>query len=166
VIDAVEMVKRRFKRNLSVHFYGYIEDGVKRKYHKILKKRGLEDSIIFHGPLSENEFHACLRHSQFIITPYEDSHASGIILKAMGHGTPILSSRVGSIPEYLGEMGEYFSLENPVSLAEKIIMLMEDPDKRRTMGKELWEKAKNEYAWDIVAEKTIQVYREILGKTG
>jgi glycosyltransferase involved in cell wall biosynthesis len=42
---------------------------------------------------------------------------------------------------------------------------MEDPDKRRTMGRGLWEKAKNEYAWDIVAEKTIQVYREILGKT-
>ena len=142
-----------------------MEDGVKRKYNKILKERELEDSIIFHGPLSENEFHACLRHSQFIITPYEDSHASGIILKAMGHGTPVLSSRVGSIPEYLGEMGEYFSLENPVSLAEKIIMLMEDPDKRRIIGKELWEKAKNEYAWDIVAEKTIQLYKDISGRT-
>jgi glycosyltransferase involved in cell wall biosynthesis len=165
VIDAVEMVKRRFKRNISVHFYGYIEDGVKRKYNQILKERELEDYIIFHGSLSEDEFHKCVRHSQFIITPYEDSHASGIILKAMGHGTPVLSSRVGSIPEYLGEMGEYFSLEKPVSLAEKIIMLMEDPDKRRTMGRGLWEKAKNEYAWDIVAEKTIQVYREILGKT-
>ena len=165
VIDAVELVKRRFKRDVFIHFYGYIEEDVKREYHKILKIRKLDDSIIFHGPLSENAFHQSLRQSKFIITPYEDSHASGIILKAMGHGTPVLASRVGSIPEYLGEMGEYFSLEDPLSLAEKIILLIEDPNKRKTLGKGLWERAKSEYDWDIVAEKTIQVYKEILKET-
>jgi len=161
----VELIKRRFKRDVVVHFYGYIDEGMKGKYNNILKVRGLGDSIIFHGSLSEDAFHKCLRHSQFIITPYEDSHASSIILKAMGHGTPVLSSRVGSIPEYLGDMGEYFSLEDPMSLAEKIIRFIEDPVRRKRLGKGLWEKAKSEYAWDIVAEKTIQVYKEILKGT-
>ncbi|MCK5010219.1 MAG: glycosyltransferase family 4 protein, partial [Deltaproteobacteria bacterium] len=163
VIHAVEIIKKQLKKDVVIHFYGYIEEDAKRKYNNSLKARKLGDSIIFHGPLSEDKFHKCLRHSQFIITPYEDSHASGIILKAMGHGTPVLSSRVGSIPEYLGEMGEYFSLEDPMSLAEKIILLIEDPVRRKRLGKGLWEKARSEYAWDVVAEKTIQVYKEILG---
>ena len=60
-------------------------------------------------------------------------------------------------------MGEYFSLEDPMSLVEKIIRLVEDPARRKRLGKGLWEKAKREYVWDRVAEKTIQVYKEILG---
>jgi len=165
VIDAVDIIKNKFKNNVAIHFYGYMGKGTVRRYSEVLKAKQLENTIIFHGPLSEEAFHKCLRHSQFIITPYEDSHASGIILKAMGHGTPVLASRVGSIPEYLGEMGEYFSLDAPMSLAEKIILLMEDPSKRKSIGRDLWEKAKSEYAWDIVAEKTLQVYREVLGGT-
>ena len=162
VIDAVEIIKIKFKKNVAIHFYGYIEESTMKRYTDILKAKKLENAIIFHGSISEDAFHQCIRHSLFIITPYEDSHASGIILKAMGHGTPVLSSRVGSIPEYLGEMGEYFSLEDPVSLAEKIILLMEYPSKRKSIGRGLWQKAKSEYAWDIVAEKTLQVYREVL----
>ena len=162
VIDAVEIIKIKFKKDVALHFYGYIEESIVKRYSEILKAKKLENAIIFHGPLSEEAFLECLRHSQFIITPYEDSHASGIILKAMGHGTPVLSSRVGSIPEYLGEMGEYFSLDDPMSLAEKIILLMEDPSKRKLIGRGLWQKAKSEYAWDIVAKKTLQVYQEVL----
>lgn len=166
VIDAVDIIKNKFKKDVTVHFYGYIKETTVRRYTDILKAKKLEKAIIFHGSISEEAFHQCIRHSLFIITPYEDSHASGIILKAMGHGTPVLSSRVGSIPEYLGEMGEYFSLDDPMSLAEKIILLVEDPDKRKTLGKGLWEKAKSEYAWEVVAEKTIQVYLGILDGTG
>ena len=134
VIDAVDIVKNKLKKDVTVHFYGYIEGSVVKHYRNIFKAKQLENAIIFHGPLSEKAFHECLRRSQFIITPYEDSHASGIILKAMGHGTAVLSSRVGSIPEYLGEMGEYFSLDDPMSLAEKIILLVEDQDKRKTLA--------------------------------
>ena len=166
VIDAVAMVKNKFKKNVTVHFYGYIERNMVKRYSETLKTKQLEDAIIFHGPLSEEAFHERLRHSQFVITPYEESHASGVILKAMGHGTPVLSSRVGSIPEYLGEMGEYFSLDDPLSLAEKIVRLTEDHTRRKTLGHGLWKRAKREYTWDVVAEKTILLYREILGKTG
>jgi glycosyltransferase involved in cell wall biosynthesis len=162
VIDAIDIVQNRFKRNTSIHFYGYIGKDTVSKYRKLLKTKNLEHAIVFHGPLTQEEFHRCLRQSLFIITPYEDSHASGIILKAMGHGTPVISSRVGSIPEYLGEMGEYFSLDDPMSLAEKIMLLMGTASKRMAAGKGLWEKARNEYAWNLVAEKTLQVYRDVL----
>ncbi len=165
IIDAVDIINNKFKNNVAIHFYGYIEETTVKRYRDILKVKQLENAVIFHGPLSEEAFHQCLRDSQFIITPYEDSHASGVILKAMGHGTPVIASRVGSIPEYLGEMGEYFSLEDPGSLAEKIILLIGDQAKRKSIGKGLWEKAKNEYAWNVVAKKTIQVYREISEST-
>jgi len=165
VMDAADMVKNRFKKNAAVHFYGYMDGSVMKHYRNILKKRHLEDVIVFHGPLSEEAFHERLRRSRFIITPYEDSHASGIILKAMGHGTPVLSSRVGSIPEYLGEGGAFFSLDDPATLAEKILIFIEDEDARQAEGRRLWEKARKEYSWDLIAEKTIRVYLEIVGKT-
>ena len=162
IIDAADIITNKFKKNISIHFYGYIEEATVKNYSNRLWKKHLNDSVFFHGPLSEEEFHKCLRQSQLIITPYEDSHASGVILKAMGHGTPVLSSKVGSIPEYLGDMGEYFSLDDPMSLAEKIMLLMEDPSRRDSIGRDLWEKAKKEYAWSVVAEKTLHVYREML----
>ena len=156
------IIKNKLKKNVAIHFYGYIKKAIVKRYSDSLKAKNLNDTVIFDGPLSEEEFHKCLRQSQLIITPYEDSHASGVILKAMGHGTPVLSSKVGSIPEYLGDMGEYFSLDDPMSLAKKIMLLMEDPSRRNSIGRGLWEKAKNEYAWNVVAEKTLQVYREVL----
>jgi glycosyltransferase involved in cell wall biosynthesis len=162
VIDAVELIKGSFKRDVVIHFYGYIDEAIKMKYHNMLRARKLDDSILFHGSLSEDAFHRCLAHSQFIITPYVDSHASGIILKAMGHGTPVIASRVGSIPEYLGEHGEYFSLDDPMSLAEKIVLLLDDPARLKSIGKGLWEKAKSEFSWDIIARKTLKVYEAVL----
>jgi glycosyltransferase involved in cell wall biosynthesis len=165
VIDAVDIIKNKFKKDVTIHFYGYIDGDTLKRYREMLQMKRLEEAIVFHGPLSDEAFHARLRHSQFIITPYTDSHASGMILKAMGHGTPILSTRVGSIPEYLGEMGEYFSSDDTMDLAEKIIVLLEDPHRRKALSEGLWEKAKKEYAWDIVGKNTIRVYEEVLEKT-
>ncbi len=55
-------------------------------------------------------------------------------VEAMACGTPVISSRAGSLPEVVGEAGVYFDPIDVDSIAEAIRGLLADPGHRDTSG--------------------------------
>src|SRR5262249_3464597 len=53
-----------------------------------------------------------------------------ILLEAMSAGLPIACSKLGPMPEVLGDAGEYFDPENPAEIAVAIEKLVRSPDLR------------------------------------
>ncbi len=85
---------------------------------------------------------------------------------AMAHGVPVVASRLGALPEVLGEQnsGLLFEPGNAYDLAEKIKTLYNAPDTIRDMGATAHEKAIVEYDSDVYYRKLMDCYRIAINK--
>ena len=104
----------------------------------------------------------------------------GIInLEAMACGTPVVASAVGGIPEVVvdGETGLLVPLEQqaespfePIDpprfsadLATAINRLLADDSLRARMGEAGRRRVEERFAWSVVAERTVDLYRSLVG---
>jgi glycosyltransferase involved in cell wall biosynthesis len=86
-----------------------------------------------------------------------------VLLEAMACGKPVVASNVGGIPFVVeeGKTGLLFESGNVEDLADKIVTILKDEELREKMGEAGRERAK-EFTWDKIAERTVEVYKEIL----
>jgi starch synthase len=95
----------------------------------------------------------------------------GIVnLEAMACETPVVASRVGGIPEVVddGRTGLLVDLtpEDPAGFerrfAEAVNLLAADRERARTMGLAGRARAVEEFGWDAVAVRTVELYSSLL----
>lgn len=81
----------------------------------------------------------------------------------MACGKPVAASNVGGIPFVVedGKTGLLFESGDVEDLSDKIVTILKDEKLREKMGEARRERAK-EFAWDKIAERTVEVYKEIL----
>ncbi len=82
-------------------------------------------------------------------------------LEAMASGTPVIVSRVASLPEVVGEAGYYVDPYSEESLRQAILEIEEND----ALCRELSEKGKlraRQFNWPKAARETIEVYEELL----
>jgi glycosyltransferase involved in cell wall biosynthesis len=82
-------------------------------------------------------------------------------LEAMSYDCPVICSNAGSIPEVVGDAGEYFDPYNVDSIRLAIERVTESTDR----GSELIENGRERlrsFSWNRCATETLQVYNKIL----
>lgn len=82
-------------------------------------------------------------------------------LEAMRHGTPVLASRVTSLPEIYGNAAHYFDPFNVQDMADKMNEVLTDKKLRQTLVKYGQEQVEK-YSWQRMAEQTLGVYKKVL----
>ena len=83
---------------------------------------------------------------------------------AMGLPTVVFDTSVNR--EILGKLGIYAQVGNPISLAEKLEMILSDEALAADLRKKLREKAVDVYSWQATGEKLMGVYRTVLNNKG
>ena len=82
-------------------------------------------------------------------------------LEAMSLGCPVVCGRTSSIPEVVGNAGEYFDPDDIDSLREAMERVLQNPTRRRELI-ELGDARCREFTWDRCARETYDVYRALL----
>ncbi|MFN3804845.1 MAG: glycosyltransferase [Pyrobaculum sp.] len=93
----------------------------------------------------------------------------GIVLtEALAAGKPLVGSRVGGIPMQIRDGWNGFLVEpaNSKELADRILYLVENEEIRREMGENSRKLAREEFSWEKITERYLDVYREVVSKTG
>ena len=111
---------------------------------------------------SRAELHALYASARALIHPSLYEGFGLTCLEAMASGTPVIASSIASLPEVLGETACYIDPYSETSLAEGILRMEEEEG----FCHELREKGRlraRSFSWAKAAQKTIQVYEEILG---
>ena len=125
---------------------------------------GTLDQLLFTGRRQPDE----LRHfysagDVAVTTPWYEPY--GLTpLEGMACGVPVIGSAVGGITYTIsnGETGFLVPPRDPQALADKLRYLLDHPLERNQMGSAGRRRVEREFTWQVVAERTAALYREIL----
>lgn len=100
---------------------------------------------------------ACSRYETFSIT----------LLEALSTGCPTVATAVGGMKEII--IDNYNGLlaipESPESIAEKVLGLIDDPDRMQLLSKNAIEDCKKRFSPQVVAAQTVNYYKSITTKS-
>jgi len=91
---------------------------------------------------------------------------SNALLEAMACGVPSVVTRVGGNPEAItdGENGFLVPVEDDATAAEKLLMLLRHPEQRARIGENGRNSVQTRFSADVMIQKLIGVYRDLLAE--
>ena len=129
---------------------------------RLVKEQSLENCVTFTGRIDEKDFADYYARSTLAVVP---SLYEGFGLpagEAMACGVPVVSTTGGALPEVVGDAGVLVSPGDPHALAEAIADLLDNPDKRLTLGKAGYERVIKNFTWRACALKLTEIYLEAI----
>ncbi len=138
VIEAAAIVIRRRAR-ASFHIAGeWPSRSEQRAAVATVESRGLADNVIFHGAVSGlRKWELYSQCNVFVFPPRHLEGQPVVILEAMSHGLPVVSTPQGGIIDVVipGQTGLLVPPQDPRALAIAINSLLEDGSLRARMGR-------------------------------
>jgi glycosyltransferase involved in cell wall biosynthesis len=85
------------------------------------------------------------------------------VLEAMACGIPVIATPVGGVPDVIqdGKNGILTDINDPGILAAKMMDLLTDPDKRKTLGVNARESVLERFTPEKELEANLSVYRSL-----
>jgi phosphatidylinositol alpha-mannosyltransferase len=129
--------------------------------------RALPDRVAkatrFLGPLSHAEKVSLLAGADVYVAPNTGGESFGIILvEAMSAGAPVVASDLDAFDAVLdhGRAGVTFPVGDPAALAQKVCLLLADPELRRRIAEAGTARAWT-FDWSRVGEQVLAVYESV-----
>lgn len=138
---------------------GFYTDDYVRYLRTISEKR---ENIIFTGKQSNEILEQLFSHAYLFVQPSESEGLSIALLEAMGHTLCPLVSDIKENLEPVADCGHSFKNKSAVDLRDKLAYLLNKPEEVERLGSCAVERIRNEYSWDSITEKTLNLYREII----
>jgi glycosyltransferase involved in cell wall biosynthesis len=128
---------------------------------KSLQTLGIGDHIRFLGYVPEKELPLLYQASSIFIYPSRYEGFGLPVLQAMAAGTPVITTKLSSIPEVAGDSVLYIDPDKPVELARAIIEVFSNQSLRSSLAASGIKRA-GTFSWERTVNETIDVYREVL----
>jgi D-inositol-3-phosphate glycosyltransferase len=143
------------------------EDAEYRRLRALAAEHGVLDRVEFRGRVERADLPALLRSSDVAAcVPWYEPF--GIVpLEAMACGVPVVAAAVGGLIDSVvdGETGIHVPPREPSRIAAAIGELLADPARARRLGEAGARRMRRRYAWDRVAEQTLDAYAPLLAAT-
>jgi D-inositol-3-phosphate glycosyltransferase len=119
----------------------------------------LEYHIEFIGAKSQDWLPDYYRAAEALVMPSDYESFGMVALEAMACGTPVIASEVGGLAFLIqdGVTGYHIPVREPNALAQRMIALLDNPDKRDRIGQAAYETAKR-YSWSHVTDQLLEVF--------
>jgi glycogen(starch) synthase len=122
---------------LRLHIFGDGDATYISELKTFLHEKGLEELVIFHGKVPQDELIQYYDRSQIMLVPSLWQEPFGLVVaEAMARGLPVIASNVGGPSEILTHEKNGLLVEagDERALALAISQLIKDPDKRQRFG--------------------------------
>lgn len=125
----------------------------------------LANKVVFTGFVPDEELPELYKNAVLYVSPAFSEGFGLPSLEAMSYGVPVVGSSGGAQKEILGEAALYFNPYSADDMAEKISAALKDENLRNDLISREYEQIKK-YSWQKMAEKTLEIYRNILKPPG
>jgi D-inositol-3-phosphate glycosyltransferase len=130
---------------------------------RLRQELGLEDVVQFLGAKDQTMLSDYYAASDAVVMPSDYESFGMVALEAMASGTPVIASEVGGLAYLVqnGKTGFLFPARDAEVLAERMISLLVDPERRNMMGQAAAQLAK-EYSWSATVDQLLAVFEDVL----
>jgi glycosyltransferase involved in cell wall biosynthesis len=140
-----------------------IGDGPERpKLEKFVEQNGLSEAISFDGWLTPAEIALAYQQAFLLINLSRYEGMSNVVLEALASGLPVIASNILGNNELIKDQETGFLFapdERPEKIAEQIVLLHQNPERRKAMGIAARESILDRYSW----EKAGDLYERSFG---
>lgn len=138
-------------------------DGELDRVQKQANQMGIGAHVEVLGWISVTRKSALLRRAAIYVLP---SYAEGLpmsVLEAMAAGLPVISTRVGGIPEVIADGLEGYLIQpgDVIALSNALNMLLVDADLRRSMGIAARNKVESTFSTEHVLPQIERLYQDL-----
>ena len=115
--------------------------------------------------VTDPEIPAFFRRADLVVLPYREIDQSGVLYTALAFGKPMVLSSVGGFVEVAEEhgAGRLVPPGDPGALASTLKDLLGAEADRARLAEAARVAAAGPYSWDRIGERTLALYRELLG---
>ena len=127
--------------------------------------RRLPPNVTLGGDVPQDVVLQQMRTSDIFVLPTDHNEGFPMaVLEAMAVGLPVVSTRVGAIPEMIDENegGLLIEPDEKEGLAPALRQLLERPAMRQQMGLHNRRKSQSEYAYSVVISQLVSVYQQAM----
>ena len=159
----VEAAKILHEKELPVefHFVGKWSDITEEMFDSAMKEYHLEGVCFAHGGKYGKEKDEFWAAADVFVFPtfYHNECFPLVLLEAMEHGLPCISTTEGGIPGIVddGKTGYLVPKHDAVALADKIEMFIRDIDLRHKMGLAGREKFEREFTLEVFEKRMVEI---------
>ena len=156
------LTNKGLKGKVELVFAGKID----KKYPELpalVTKLNLTGDVRFTGFVDDDDLPAIYNNALAFVFPSFSEGFGLPALEAQASGTPVISSDSTSLPEVLGDGAVFFDPDNVAELTKRMIEVLQDEKLRDKLISAGLVNAKR-FTWQATAEKTLEVYRELLYK--
>ena len=142
LLHAFHSIRLEFP-NALLHIVG--EGSQKKKLERTVEEMGITPRVIFQNWVTPDKVLDLHKNVHLLVVPsLWPDNLPLVICEAMLLGTPVIASRVGGIPDLLGEFGEcMFTQGNAMELSQKMRMLLGDKELAAQISRRAREKAES-----------------------
>ena len=144
------------------------EAGYVKEVRTLCARLGIEDNVKLPGLLDTDQLTRELAECACLVLPSYQENAPMVVQEAMAAGVPVIASRVGGVPFQLedGRTGYLYEAGDVAALAARLDDLMSSRDLRDRIGTAAKSVADERFRAAHVAERTLEVYRRVVGAAG
>jgi glycosyltransferase involved in cell wall biosynthesis len=167
LLDAFEQVISKQRPHTRLRIVGphsYWNAAPTPYYQALAERCAANPRIELRGPTyNDQELAAVYRDAAVSVVPSVFPEALGLTsLEAQASGVPVVVSNSGGLPETVspGKGGLVFDNGNAGQLAEAVLSILGNDERRRAMGAAAREWVMRTFSWDVIAAQLEQVYAE------
>ncbi|MCS7309237.1 MAG: glycosyltransferase family 4 protein [Armatimonadota bacterium] len=166
LIRAVEHVVRTFGRQ-DIQFILVGDGDVRPDLEALAHQKGLDEWIHFTGRIPDEQLQEVLSTADIALAPdpknpLNDVSTMNKVVEYMAMGLPIVSFDLKETRYSAGEAAVYATPNDECEFAQRIIELLDDPQRRQRMGEYGTQRVREHLAWEHSRKVLVQLYTELL----
>jgi phosphatidyl-myo-inositol alpha-mannosyltransferase len=132
----------------------------------LTRQRVPDDGIDSLGFLSQEDLTSELLRAKVMVAPSLGGESFGMVLtRAFACSTPVVASDIAGYREVMTEeAGVSFPPGDERALADAVVGLLEDEQRRATLGEGARRLAVERYSWDDIARRLVEIYELVAGR--
>jgi len=125
----------------------------------------LRDLVTFLGSKDQDALPHYYSAAYVVVVPSYYESFGMVAVEAMACGVPVIASKAGGLMYTIqdGLTGLLFPANSPSALADRLCLLLDEPDLRDKMGENARQWAQR-FGWPAIADQIVALYGELLGR--
>lgn len=165
LFQAMQMLKQQMGNAApTVRIHGHYGTTIPVAGQKLAEEMGIADKVIWLNQISVDEIVHHYQRALVCVLPYTGSFAGLPASLAAACQLPIVCTRKAGLPDHLGDTPVWIDEENPQQLATRLRELLSSDSLRREVAERQLKRAEEFLRWDVIADRTLQVYAEAAKK--